>query len=46
MIRALTVKEIGEFLKSKEAVSVNQRAYEYICEYVVQKKINFAGVAR
>lgn len=41
--KALTVKEISEFLKSKEAVSVNQRAYEYICEYVVQNKNKFCG---
>ena len=37
------IKEISEFLKSKEAVSVNQRAYEYICEYVVQNKNKFCG---
>ena len=41
--KALTVKEISEFLKNKEAVSVNQRAYEYICEYVVQNKNKFCG---
>ncbi len=41
--RALTVQEISAFLKSKEAVSVNQRAYEYICEYVVQNKNKFCG---
>lgn len=41
--KALTVQEISEFLKSKEAVSVNQRAYEYICEYVVQNKNKFCG---
>ena len=29
--------------ESKEAVSVNQRAYEYICEYVVQNKNKFCG---
>ena len=39
--RALTVAEIGEFLQTKSAVSVNQRAYEYICEYVVQNKNRF-----
>lgn len=41
--RSLTVEEIKNFLKSREAVSANQRAYEYICEYVVQNKNKFCN---
>lgn len=41
--RAITTAEIAKFLQSKAAVSVNQRAYEYLCEYVVQNKNKFCG---
>lgn len=41
--RALTPDEMAEFLKSKESVSINQRAYEYLCEFVVQNKNKFCG---
>ncbi len=41
--RALNCEDISEFLQTKSAVSVNQRAYEYICEYVVQNKNRFCG---
>lgn len=40
---AIKPEEISEFLKSKEAVSVNQRAYEYVCEYVAQNRNKFCG---
>lgn len=39
----LCVKEIAKFLKSKESVSANQRAYEYLCEFVIQNKNKFCG---
>lgn len=39
--RALTMSEIVEFLQTKASVSVNDRAYEYICEYVVQNANKF-----
>lgn len=38
---ALTMDEIVEFLQTKASVSVNDRAYEYICEYVVQNANKF-----
>lgn len=41
--RALTSDDIKAYLKSKDAVSVNQRAYEYLCEYVIQNKNRFCG---
>ena len=41
--RAITTAEIAKFLQSKAAVSVNQRAYEYLCEYVIQNKNKFCG---
>lgn len=41
--QAITTAEIAKFLQSKAAVSVNQRAYEYLCEYVVQNKNKFCG---
>ena len=41
--KSLTAGEMAEFLKSKESVSVNQRGYEYLCEYVIQNKNHFCG---
>ena len=41
--RALTIGEISEFLQTKASVSVNERAYEYLCEYVVSNKNRFCG---
>lgn len=41
--RALTAGEISEFLQTKASVSVNERAYEYLCEYVVSNKNRFCG---
>ena len=32
--RALTVKELGEFLKTREAVSLADRGYEALCDWV------------
>ncbi len=40
---ALTVEDISEFLQDKASVSVNQRGYEYICEYVVANGNKFCG---
>lgn len=40
---ALTVEDISEFLKDKASVSVNQRGYEYICEYIVANSNKFCG---
>lgn len=34
---------IQEFLKTRASVDVNERAYEYICEYVIQNKSKFSG---
>ena len=41
----LTAKEISDFLKTKTAVSVNPRAYEYVCEYVAANQSKFMGKA-
>lgn len=40
---SLTAKEICDFLKTKTAVSVNPRAYEYVCEYVAANQNKFMG---
>ncbi len=37
---ALTVTEIAEFLKSKEAVSAAERGYNFICDWVTQNANN------
>ena len=37
----LTVDEIAEFLKTKDEVSTNPRAYEYICEQVAANQLHF-----
>ncbi len=37
----LTVDEIAEFLKTKDEVSANPRAYEYICEQVAANQLHF-----
>ena len=42
---SLTAKEISDFLKTKTAVSVNPRAYEYVCEYVAANQSKFMGKA-
>ena len=41
--RELKTDDITEFLQSKAAVSVNARAYDYLCEYVIQNKHRFCG---
>lgn len=41
--RALTIEEIGDFLQSKTAVSLNERAYHYLCEYIAQNRNKFTG---
>lgn len=41
--RALTAEEIKSFLQSKAAVSVHERAYQYLCEFVVQNRNRFCG---
>lgn len=40
---ALTVEDISAFLQDKASVSVNQRGYEYICEYIVANGNKFCG---
>lgn len=42
---ALTVKDIAEFLKSKESVSAAQRGYEYMCDWVTQNATKLRGTA-
>ena len=42
---ALTVPEIAEFLKSKEAVSAAQRGYAYMCDWVAQNANKLRGEA-
>lgn len=37
----LTVGEIADFLKTKDEVSANPRAYEYICEQVAANQLHF-----
>ena len=39
--RALTCEEIAEFLKTKDDVSVNPRAYEYVCEFIAANQARF-----
>lgn len=41
--KALNPDDISEFLQTKSSVSPNERAYEYICEYIVQNKNKFCG---
>lgn len=44
--RELTIDDVKHFLQSKASVSVNQRGYEYLCEYVVQNANHFCGESR
>ena len=37
----LTVDEIADFLKTKDEVSANPRAYEYLCEQVAANQLHF-----
>lgn len=39
---ALTVEEIGEFLKSSDAVSASQRGYDYMCGWVSVNATKFS----
>lgn len=39
--KALTVEDIREFLQSRAEVDANERAYNYICEYVVANANRF-----
>ena len=41
--RALSVEEISEFLKSKEAVSAADRGYAYMCDWVAQNANKLKG---
>lgn len=41
----LTVKDISEFLKSKEAVSASERGYHYMCDWVAQNANKLRGTA-
>lgn len=38
---ALTAAEIAPYLKSREAVSANRRAYEFVCEFITQNQTRF-----
>ncbi len=40
---ALTVEEIGKYLQDKAAVSVNQRGYDYLCEFIAANRNRFTG---
>lgn len=40
---ALAPDDVKPFLQTRKAVSSNERAYEYICEYVVQNSNKFCG---
>lgn len=41
--QALTVGNIADYLQTKAAVSINERAYDYLCEYVVTNSNKFCG---
>ena len=41
--KELSVEDMPDFIRSKDSVSVNARAYEYVCEYVVANKNKFQG---
>lgn len=41
--RNLKIDDVSEFMHTKQSVSVNQRAYDYICEFVVANKNKFSG---
>ena len=40
---ALNTAEIATFLQSKAAVSVNERAYDFLCEFIVSNRNKFCG---
>lgn len=42
--RALTVAEIGEFLRTRASVSMHERGYQYLCEAVSQNANKFAAM--
>jgi Superfamily II helicase and inactivated derivatives len=41
--RCIKIDEIASFLQSKDSVSVNQRAYDFICQWVVQNAHRLCG---
>lgn len=41
--QALSVGDIADYLQTKAAVSINERAYDYLCEYVVTNSNKFCG---
>ncbi|MGX8711651.1 MAG: DUF927 domain-containing protein [bacterium] len=43
--QALTVQNIAEFLKSKEAVSAAERGYQYMCDWVAQNSSKMHGAS-
>ena len=43
--RAITVKELGEFLKTRESVSLADRGYEVICDWVAVNASKMRGQA-
>lgn len=41
--KALKVWDIAKYLQTKSSVSINERGYEFLCEYVVQNVSKFCG---
>lgn len=42
--RALTIKEIAEFMKSKESVSLMERGYQFFCDWVAINAARLQGL--
>jgi hypothetical protein len=42
--RELTVSELGEFMKSKASVSLSERGYEIMCDWVAENSSQFQPV--
>jgi hypothetical protein len=43
--KALAPEDIKDFLRSKDSVSVNERGYEHICQWVVQNAHRLCGTS-
>lgn len=43
--RALTADDIKDYLRTKDSVSVNERGYEHICQWVVQNAHRLCGTS-
>lgn len=44
--QALCAEDIAEYLQTKAAVSINERAYDYLCQYIVSNSNKFCGVSQ